>query len=337
MNRSRLFPAVALALFCLSEGCADGLTEMVVTVDTDGSFVASEVTLTVDGEPIGAEASMRRTTELPLVVSVVHRGGSYGPIELTARGTDTQGNEFFAEARAFFVPNVRTSAALTLSSDCPRCASGESCVDGMCTPVVFNPMDASAMSDAVPSDVRMTDVTMSDATTRVDAMTSDAALDTGNPDAGNDAGVMDAGNDAGTDAGGMCSMPLPCAGDCRCREEEECGSCAYTCAPGVNCKPHCDSMCSVVGTDARKVDVKCHADCTVSGNGADEIKVECSRGSRCDVDCRGVETCEVDCKSDEDECTLRCDDGADCGFKSCDDAEACGGVLYCNIDGACDD
>lgn len=139
-GRNALFLAVLL-------GCADEvkLTQVVITVDSDLSVPAEidNVTLEVVGLVRAMSANADLTTRgFPRSLSLVHDGGTYGPLVVAVEGR--LGTSVVVERTAEFAfERERTLALLVeLASACVghSCTGTDTCIAGTCTSRAVGPL-----------------------------------------------------------------------------------------------------------------------------------------------------------------------------------------------------
>ena len=315
----------SLALLCVLASCSEPVTELVVVVDS--SLRAGEldtIEIEVDGTAFGADRALRQVridarTELPLVLSVRHRGGGpLGIVDIEARGSRAGVVHVRQRTETSFIRDRSLVVYLSLEASClgEDCRGNETCRAGNCRTARIDPRELPEWPDLGPGEP--------------DAFTAmDAAADAPLPDVPVvdvpvvDAPVLDAPllDDA--------HCELTCDGPDKCKCEDVCDSCTLRCSPGEECDDgECKTACVIESRDAAFIDVRCDGErCDVDARGADTVEIDCHRGL-CEVDCTDVRDCSVKCGARM--CAVRCED---CDIR-CDDT--CGGVTYCGYTAPCD-
>jgi hypothetical protein len=263
-RRAGLAGLVLAVVWSMGCGDDDGLTELVVVIDSDMAVPAelSLVHLRVVG-PSG-DAALDENVDLaapgapslPLTLSLTPGSDALSPVLLTATGT-AQGGTVERTVDTGFVRGERRMVAIWLLEACVgvTCPAGQTCgAGGVCAAAAVPPdslppwtgdPDAGAPPDAGTDAEPATDAdTATDAEPATDAAT-DAATDTG--------------TDAGTDAGG-CVLDTDCpdddVGDCigLCMNDfDHCSTSGQTCQADVT-KYNCDDGQCIFVVDTETVD-----------------------------------------------------------------------------------
>jgi hypothetical protein len=217
--------AIAIVAVGLVTGCSEtALTEIVVVVDSDVTVPDELDAIRIDvegleGGPESATRTVDGASDLPGVLSLVHRGGALGPITITATGALDGVDRIERRAETSFVEGKSIVLRLDLLASCVEmaCGADETCTSAGCGGIEVDPSTLSEWTgrpprlDAGPPDE--VDAGGNDAG-RVDAGGTDAGdVDAGDVDAGDvDSGPRDAGPpDSGPpDSGPPDAGPPPC-------------------------------------------------------------------------------------------------------------------------------
>ena len=184
--RLPIAPCVLL-LWAQVMGCGDDdLTEIMVVVDTDMRVGVDIDRVRIDVTGLGAEPQVANAVlagsgavSLPVTVGLVHRGGSLGPIEVTASGLLGTETRISRRARVSFQPGKTVVLRMDLLAACVgmTCGAEQTCAPGGCRTVNV----AAAELGAWPEGAGRIDAS----TPLVDAGPMDAGpMDAGPPDAG---------------------------------------------------------------------------------------------------------------------------------------------------------
>ena len=317
-----------LALLCVLASCSEPVTELVVVVDSSLPVGALDsIEIEVDGTALGADRVLRQVrvdarTELPLVLSVRHRGGALGIVDIEARGSRAGVVRVRQRTETSFIRRRSLVVYLSLDASClgEDCRGSETCRAGQCRTARIDPRDLPEWPDLGRAEEP-------DAFVPMDAAPDAPLLDASLPDAPlldaslPDATLLDAGH-----------CVLVCDGPDKCKCASGCDSCTLRCSPGAECDDiECRTACVIESRDADFVDVRCDGErCDVDARGTDTVEVDCHRGL-CEVDCTDVDDCSVDCGARM--CAVRCEE---CDVRCDDTAETCGGVTYCGYPAPCD-
>jgi len=160
----RAWGALASALLCAaSSGCsADKLTQIVVVVESDlsvpGQIDAVSVEATGPGTaPVMASGALSGAGAIPLprYVTLVHRGGPLGPVDVRAAGLLAGSEVVDREARVFFVQGRTMVLRLALLDACVgvRCRGGDrTCAAEGCRDVMIDPAELAEWTGTIGSD-----------------------------------------------------------------------------------------------------------------------------------------------------------------------------------------
>jgi len=303
----RVVVALAAAMALALSGCAAGLTELVVVVESDLAVPAQldEVVVEVSGATAGAERATARldgagAVPLPVTLGLRPAGGASGPVSVRVAGYRA-GTEFVAtRVRTRFVEGRRILLRVVLRGACVGvvCEGGATCREGACTDDFVDPAGLPSFTGAI------------------------AGFDAG---PGADLGVP-------VDAGGCTSDPLtPCelgegfcaAGVLRCEAGNlECRPSATPLAAGTTCR-EARGVCDVAET-CDGMSTECPRDVVTS------TAVVCREAAG---DCDFPERCDgasVACPAD-----MVVGAGVECRPSAgrCDRVEACNGrSAACPVD-----
>jgi len=330
-----------LPVLLLCACTTDPITELVLVVDTDFEVPdqLDAVEIVVDGRGLGADVETRRVdpllpSQLPLVTSVVHRGGAFGPVVVEARGLSGGEEVVTRRARLAFAEGRSALVRLDLERRCRNesCGDGRTCVVGRCESDAVDPDTLPPWPGSPPRLGTDSGVFGEDAGEL--GGDSGAPEDVGPPDAG----PPDAGPpDAGAPSGGMCD--LDCDEDERCECSFSCDVCKTKCKRGDHCRDiRCTGDCELKAHDADEIEASCVGErCEVDARNVSNVRVTCVTGT-CEVDCSDTSNCEVACRPFTS-CRVDCDGASNCRISGCvRGVEECGGHLYCNYgEEPCDD
>lgn len=272
-------------LLMLSLAACSGVTEIVVDVSVDLAVPAEldEVRVAVSGLAVGPTAArsvhVRTREDVPVRVTVVHRGGPYGPLTIDAVGL-RQGVEVSRRsATTSFSPGRSLVLALALEGDCGGrgCAedAGACGADGGCAPPAPPP----------PTPTPTPDGGMVCPAERTCA-----------------SGCACAGADC--DCHLTCEEGTDC-GEARC---EHGATCEVDAARAERLELECrgGASCVVDARHAEDVTVRCEA--------TSRCDVDCERAGTCRVLCEGEATCTLSCRHADDCWIEGCADG---GLRAC--------------------
>jgi hypothetical protein len=225
-------------LLCSVLACSStaDLTQIMVVVRSDLALDSVEIETLAGGVSKKAKASLAKD-KLPRTLAVVRRGGSLGPVTITARGFIGTENVIGRSAKLSFVEGKNITLVLDLERACFRhaaCKKDETCIAGDCE---SNAVDSAKLPDWSGKPGRnLTSGATVDGGPDASRSDSDAGPDAG--DAGNrrDGGdAVDAGDsgDAAGTSDGCDDVTVDCDGDGMCETRidtaEHCGNCNDTC------------------------------------------------------------------------------------------------------------
>lgn len=211
-RRSRPSVSLVVALASALVGCSeDALTQLVVVVDSDlpGDAI-DELTIDVrapTGTHYTASLPVDATRPLPASVSLVHRGGPLGPLEIVVDARRASATVVTRLVRTSFVRGETRAWTVRLLGACAgrACDAGSTCGERGCTSPDVEPASLDRWTGRLPPPLSPEPVALDaevdgapiDGSTREDVRDLGALGDAG------DLGPADAGHDAG-DAAPAC-------------------------------------------------------------------------------------------------------------------------------------
>jgi len=332
--RARLVGAITL----LVAGCTADVTEIVIEVRSDLEVPAELDRVRIDVSrpmqaPTMADAYLadEGLPPLPRTLTIVHRGGSLGPIDVDVHGMSGDTIVVSRRLRLSFDEGRTTRYVVTLSADCVAvdCPADHTCDHGACRSIDVRSCeaegraceDAGAVGDAGTADTGTADAG------GADACAADEACNGADDDCD---GSVDEGIDTTTDpdncgvCGRVCAAPADHAIGATC----EAGSCLLVCErgwgdcnrePADGCETDLDTTMAHCGA--------CGAFCPTSGtfHATDSV---CTAG-RCllscdddwgDCDMDRSSGCETHVSIDRDHCGTcdnPCPAGQSCRVSMC--------------------
>ncbi len=338
-------------------------TELVVVVDSDLAAPSEidRVSVSVrreNGTTMSEESSSVGGGDqrgLPKTVTLLHTGGTLGPLRVIARASKDGDDVVTQAARISFQRGKRLMLRMTLVRACMpsrrACSAAETCIEGACSELDRD--DQLTPWEALDGGF----LPISDAAIAVPDATVDAAMRDAEGDAtDDDGGREDAGEDAGQDSGPAC---VPDDEVCNGRDDdcdmnvdegttfstvEHCGTCGHACPTNlINARSVCvDGECEIEcatqtkdcdgdvtpgcetnltsPTDCGDCDVACGGSTPLCGQNGGTLQCVGSCGAmlmECSDACVDVETDPFHCGACGDACTAQSNTSVTCSASEC--------------------